>query len=444
MPSGQSPPSSCADAMNTSVSLRRHMVFALVAIAVVAGGLTGAASLVEISGAVIAPGSIVVETSTKRVQHRDGGIVKDIFVREGDTVEAGELLVRLDDTIARANLTIVTTRLQELLAQEARLVAERDGQSEFTKPSLLKDELAGPKAEAVLDGQKSLMEARRQSRQGREAQLTEQIKQFEQQIDGLSAQRSAKGEEIRLVGEELEDLSTLIEKGLIQQSRITALKRDKARLQGEYGGLASQIAQASQSIAERKIQILQIAEEMRAEVVEQLPVVRGEIAQMLEQRVTTLEQLRRLEIRAPRAGFVHQLSVHTVGGVVAPGEDLMLIVPQEDLLIVEAQVAPTDIDQLAPDQVAVVRFPGLDQRSTPELHATVLTVSADLMQDPNNGVTYYRARLTLPDSEIARLGDKRLVPGMPVEAFVQTGSRTILSYLLKPLADNIAHVFREG
>ncbi len=432
--------------MSSSVttSLRRHLIWAFVVIAGLAGGLGTAAALVEISGAVIAPGNIVVETNLKRVQHQEGGIVEAIHVREGQSVESGDLLVQLDGTIAKANLTVVTTRLRELQAQEARLMAERDGQETLIVPEALAALSADPAVAAILQGQRSLLEARRASRAGRSAQLNEQIKQFREQITGLTSQRAAKAEEIELVTKELSDLSSLVEKRLIQQSRITALKRDEARLKGEHGGFTSQIAQVEQSISERKIQILQIDEDMRAEVVEQLPAVRGEIAQLIEQRVAALEELRRLEIRAPSAGYVHQLAVHTVGGVVAAGEDLMQIVPHEDVLVVEARVAPNDIDQLGRAQEAVVRFPGLDQRTTPELSARILTVSADLIEDPTDGTRYYQARLALAEEEIAKLGETRLVPGMPVEAFVQTGERTILSFLLKPLSDHLAHAFRES
>ena len=424
-------------------SLRRNMALALGAVLLLVAGIGAAAALIEISGAVIASGSVVVESNSKRVQHQEGGIVQAIHVRDGQAVEAGELLVRLDDTLARANLAIIATRLLELQAQEARLKAERDGGETLVVPEPLVPRRTEAEVAAVLEGQRGLLDARRTSREGRKAQLAEQIKQFSEQITGLEAQRDAKDREIRLIGKELEDLSGLLEKGLIQRSRITALRRDKARLQGEWGGFVSDIAQAKQAISERKIQILQIDEDMRAEVVEQLQAVRGEIAKLTEQKVAADEQLRRVEIRAPRAGYIHQLAVHTLGGVVAAGEDLMLVVPQDDLLLIEARVAPTDIDMLAPTQEAVIRLTGFDQRTTPELRARVLTVSADLMQDPDTGLSYYQARLALSDDEIAKLDDKPLIPGMPVEAFVQTGSRSILSYLVKPLSDHIAHAFRE-
>ena len=426
-----------------SSSLRRHLYVAFGVIILLFGGLGAAAAAIKIKGAVIATGRIVVETNIKRVQHQEGGIVREIHVREGQTVSAGDLLVRIDDTLPRTNLTIIQKRLYELWSQEARLTAERDGRTEFDPASLAVASLVR-EFDAIQEGQRTLLSARLTSRNVHKAQLAEQIKQYEEQITGLVVQRDAKAEEIRLIRRELGDLKSLLDKGLIEKSRLTALMREKARLEGERGRFISEIAQSAQAISERKVQVLQIDEDMRAEVVEQLQAVRAEIAELEEQRVAAKEQLSRSEVRAPRAGIVHQLAVHTVGGVVASGEDLMAIVPQEDMLVIEAQVAPTDIDQMSISQEAIIRLPGLDQRSTPELKAKVLNVSADLMQDPATGLSYYRARLALPDEEIARLDGKPLVPGMPVEAFVQSEARSILSYLVKPLSDHLAHAFRES
>jgi len=424
-------------------SLRWHFCLAFGTIFLLVGGLGVAAAMIEIKGAIIATGRIVVETNIKRVQHQEGGIVREIHVRNGQIVSAGDLLVRIDDTLPRTNLAIINQRLHEFWSQEARLTAERDGRTDLEVPASFADQASSPESALILEGQRTLLHARLTSRDSHKTQIAEQIQQFEEQIAGLGVQRDAKAEEIRLVAQELEELSGLLDKALIEKSRITALMREKARLEGERGRYVSDIAQSGQAISERRVQILQIDEDMRAEVVEQLQAVRAEIAELEEQRVAAEEQLRRAEIRAPRAGFVHQLAVHTVGGVVAPGEDLMAIVPQEDLLVIEAQVSPTDIDQMAISQEAIIRLPGLDQRSTPELSAKVLNISADLMQDPNTGSTYYQARLALPEEEIDRLEGKPLVPGMPVEAFVQSGARSILSYLVKPLSDHIVRTFRE-
>ncbi|WP_346915472.1 HlyD family type I secretion periplasmic adaptor subunit [uncultured Roseibium sp.] len=297
--------------------------------------------------------------------------------------------------------------------------------------------------ENIRRGQQLLLEARRASMIGRKKQLKEQIRQLDQQIEGLSAQVTAKKGEIDLIGLELADLSGLLEKQLVPKSRIIALKRERARLKGEHGDFLAQIAKSREAISEREIQSLQIEETYRAEVLEKLQEVRSRIAQLEEQKITAEDELRRIDVRAPRNGFVHQLAVHTVGGVVSPGEVLMLIVPREDQLIIESHVRPVDIDQLAPDQKARVRFPSFDRRTTPELSATLLTVSADLSQDERTGQSYYTARLAIDDAEMAKLEGKALIPGMPVEAYLTTGDRSVLSYLIKPLRDQIAHALRE-
>lgn len=421
-----------------SRTVRNHLVFALfVAIAVV-GGIGGWAALTEISGAVVSTGTIVVETNTKLVQHREGGIVRDIRVKAGDTVKAGELLISLDDTVTRANLAVITKQLTELTAQTLRLQAERDERDSIDWPEDRKATLG-----EIERGQQMLLEARRNSKVGRQNQLEEQILQFHKQTEGLEAQVTAKDSEIELIEEELADLSGLLDRQLVSKSRVIALRREKARLAGEYGDLIAQIAQTKEAISERRIQILQIEESYRAEVLEQLQEVRSRIAQLEEQQIAAEDELTRVDILAPRNGYVHQLSVHTIGGVIAPGETVMQIVPREDQLIVEAQVRPVDIDQMSPGQSARVRFPSFDQRTTPELNAKLLTLSADLTEDERSGVSYYVARLVIDDTELRKLGDKALVPGMPVETFLQTGDRTVLSYLVKPVTDQIAHALRE-
>lgn len=422
-------------------TLHRHLiVVGLICLAMI-GGVGGWMATASISGAVVTSGTVVVESNIKRVQHREGGIIKEILAKNGDTVEAGDLLIRLDDTVIRANLAVVTKQLAELGAQESRLVAERDGLEtvQFDEAADLK--LAN--IDNIRRGQQLLLEARRASMIGRKKQLKEQIRQLDQQIEGLSAQVRAKKGEIDLIGLELADLNGLLEKQLVPKSRIIALKRERARLEGEHGDFLAQIAKSREAISEREIQSLQIEETYRAEVLEKLQEVRSRIAQLEEQKITAEDELRRIDVRAPRNGFVHQLAVHTVGGVVSPGEVLMLIVPREDQLIIESRVRPVDIDQLAPNQKARVRFPSFDRRTTPELSATLLTVSADLSQDERTGQGYYTARLAIDDAEMAKLEGKTLIPGMPVEAYLTTGDRTVLSYLIKPLRDQIAHALRE-
>lgn len=425
-------------------SLNRHLIVSLLLMFILVGGVGSWAMVKEISGAVIASGVIVVESKAKRVQHQEGGIVKAIHVQDGDMVTAGDLLVYVDDTVVRANLAMITGELAELAAQEARLVAERDGQDVLVYPQDLREQAAqDPSIASSLSDQRSLKNARASALQGRRGQLKEQISQLEEQIDGFEVQRDAKSENIQLIYERLIVLEPLLPEGLITASEITALKRDRAELSGDRGELIAQIAQAHETVSERRLQILQLEEESRSQVLEHLQDVRAKIAQLQEEKVAALDKLQRVEIRAPRTGFIHQLNVHTVGGVISAGETLMLIVPREDMLIVEAQLKPTDVDQVIGGQSAIVRFPGFHQRTTPELSAQVSTISADLTHDEATGASYYIARLTIPEEELSKFEGKTLLPGMPVEAFIQTSQRTVLSYLVKPLEDHLAHALKE-
>ena len=426
-----------------ATSLRRHLLAAGAVVVLLAGGLGAWAGLAKISSAVVANGVVVVESNVKRVQHREGGIVREIRARNGDLVAAGDLLLRLDDTVTRASLAIVSTQLDGLHAQAARLVAERDDVAEISFPEALMRRADEPAIRAAISGQQALLRARRASLKGRKEQLREQIGQFEKQVEGLEVQQVSKEREIELNARELGDLETLFAKALIPASRIYALRRDRARLVGERGGFIAQIAQTKEAISERRIQILQIEEDIRAEVLQQLQDTRSQIAQLTERENAARDELRRVDIRAPRSGYVHQLAVHTVGGIIGPGETAMLIVPREDLLIIQARIEPMDIDRLSRDQPVVVRFPNFNLQTTPELEARVLSVSADLEIDRATGLSYYTARLALSDGEKEKLGGNVIVPGMPVEAFIVAGDRTVLSYLLKPLADQIRHAFRE-
>lgn len=421
-----------------SKTVRKHLFFSLFVTIFVVVGIGGWATFTEISGAVVSSGTVVVESNIKQVQHREGGIVRQINVKDGDLVESGDLLLSLDDTVTRANLAVITKQLRELTAQELRLEAERDELRAISWPEERIEGLGD-----IERGQQLLLEARQNSKEGRKNQLEEQIRQFNKQSEGLEAQVTAKDSEIALIKEELADLDGLLNKQLVSKSRVSALRREQARLSGEYGDLIAQIARTKEAISERQIQILQIEESYRAEVLEQLQEARSRIAQLEEQKIAAEDELTRVDIVAPRNGYVHQLSVHTIGGVVAPGETVMQIVPREDQLIIEAQVQPVDIDQLAPGQEARIRFPSFDQRTTPELNARLLTVAADLTQDERTGLSYYTAKLVIDDDELEKLGSQTLVPGMPVETFLQTGERTVLSYLVKPVTDQIAHAMRE-
>ncbi len=428
---------------NMAANIRRHMLWAFFLIAVLFGGVGGWAAMMKIAGAIIATGTVVVESNSKKVQHQEGGIVRIIHVSNGDSVEAGDLLVQLDTTVTRANLAVITGQLDELHAQKARLIAEQHARADIDFPDRAVDAAHAREIAVIENNQTDLMIARRNAFEGHKKQLGEQIVQFRKQIEGLVAQRDAKSQEMILIKDELKGLQSLLEKGLVTLTRVISLNRDNARLRGEHGNLIAQIAQVREAIGERKIQILQVEEDFQAEILEQLQDVRTRIAQLEEQRIAAEDRSTRVDIRASRSGYIHQLSTHTIGGVIGAGETIMRIVPHEDRLVIEARIQPMDIDQLSPGQEAVVRFPSFDQRTTPELKANLKKLSADLTQDEITGLSYYLAHLTVPESELSKLGKKTLIPGMPAEVFVRTEYRSVLSYLVKPIGDQIAHALRE-
>ncbi len=423
-------------------SIRSHLLGGLAVVALLAGGVGGLAATTELSGAVIAPGSLVVDSNVKKVQHPTGGVVGELRARDGDKVKAGDIVVRLDETITQANLAIVVKSLNELQSRLARLEAERDNVDTIVFPAELLARADDPELARSMTGERNLFEFRKSARAGQKAQLRERIAQLKEEIQGLTGQVAAKKRETELIGQELEGVRDLWRKNLVQIQRVTALERDAARLEGERGQLIASTAQAKGKISEIELQILQIDQDLRSEVAKDLREVQGKIAELVERKVAAEDQLKRIDIRAPQDGMVHQSTVHTVGGVITPGAAIMLIVPEADALTVEAKLAPQDIDQVRVGQTAALRFSAFSQRTTPELDGVVSRVSADLTTDQRTGAAYFVVRITLSDSEIARLGGLRLVPGMPVEAFIRTGERTVLSYVMKPFTDQITRSFR--
>ncbi|MEA2890085.1 MAG: rane fusion protein type secretion system [Bradyrhizobium sp.] len=425
-------------------SIRLHLIIGLAVVLVLAGGFGGWASTVQISGALIAPGSVVVDSNVKKVQHPTGGVVGEVRVRDGDTVKAGDVVVRLDDTVTKASLAIVVKTLNGLYARAARLEAEQRGDSNLTFPPQLTDRASDPDVQNVMVSETKLFEVRVHGRAGQKAQLRERVLQLNEEIGGLAAQEAAKDKEIALIEKELVGVRQLYEQHLVQLTRLTTLERDAARLNGERAQYIAQRAQAKGKITETELQIIQVDKDMVSEVSKDLRETNDKIGEFVERKVTAEDQLRRVDIRAPQDGMVLQSTVHTVGGVITAGDAMMMIVPQADDLSVEAKVDPKDIDKLQIGQKTLMRFSAFNQRTTPELNGAVTRVSADVTTDQRTGQSYYTIRVSLPPSEVARLGDNnKLIPGMPVEAFVQTGDRTMLSYLLKPLNDQLMRSFRE-
>ena len=426
-------------------SIRRHLVGGVAIVVFLVAGVGGWASTTELAGAVIAPGALVVDSSVKKVQHPTGGVVGQVNVRDGDRVKAGDVLLRLDETVTRANLAIVTKNLDEFAARQARDEAERDGASEIVFPADLLDRVeSSPDVARLVAGERRLFEIRRAGRDGQRAQLRARTAQLRQQIEGLTQQAAAKQTEIALIQPELEGVKDLWQKGLVQINRVTSLQRDAARLEGDRAQLLSTTAEVKGKISEIELQILQIDQDVRTEVGKDLAEIRGRTSEFVERKVSAEDQLKRIDIRSPQDGTVHQLTVHTVGGVITPaGEPLMLIVPEADSLRVEARIQPQDVDQLHVGQRALVRFSAFNQRTTPELNGEVSLVSPDISQDQKTGASFYTIHIRIRPDELDRLGGLRLVPGMPVETFVQTSPRTVMSFLIRPFHDQLMRAFRE-
>ena len=424
-------------------SVRRHLLLSLVGAALLLGGFGGWATTAELAGAVVASGSLVVRSSVKKVQHPTGGVVGELRAHEGDVVSAGDVLIRLDETVTRANLAAVENSLIELYVRQARLIAERDAADTVEQPSSLRDFSDEARAAKVLAGERRLFELRQASRAGQKAQLREKIGQITEQIQGLNEQIAGKKQEVELINRELVGVRELWAKSLIPIQRMTALERDAARIKGEHGQLMASTAEAKGKVSEIQLQIIQVDQDLRSEVAKELRETEGKIGELVEKRVAAQDQLNRIDIRSPQSGIVHQLSVHTIGGVISPGEQLMLIVPQADVLVVEARIAPKDIDEIRLRQPAILRFTAFNQRPTPEVGGTVTLVGADEINDEKSGKSYFKVQITPSPEDLDRLKHEKLVPGMPVEAFVQTASRTALSYFAKPISDQLTRAFRE-
>ena len=424
-------------------SIGRHVSAGVAAIFLLVGGIGLWAATSELSGAIVAAGHLVVDSNVKAVQHPQGGVVGTLNVQNGSLVAAGDVVVRLDDTVARANLAIVKNTLDELSARRARLTAEREGMETIAYPDDLVARMPDAHVAQLVDGENRLFTLRRQARDGQVAQLRERIAQFEEEIAGIEAQKRSKSQEIRLIKSELTGMRELWDKKLVLRSRVAEQERAQARLDGESGQLTAATAQTRGRISEIELAIIQIDQDMRSEVAGELREIEARAAELEERKIAAEQSLRQIDIRAPQAGRVHQLTVHTVGGVIAPGESIMQIVPSADALVVEARVSPQDIDQISLKQPAILRLSAFSREDTPEIAGEVDRISADLIEDAKSGTSYYTLRIALSKKDVARANMLELKPGMPVEAFLRTSDRTVLSYLLKPLRDQINRAFRE-
>jgi HlyD family secretion protein len=400
------------------------------------------AGFVPLSGAVIIAGSLVVQSSVKKVQHPAGGVVSAIFVHNGSKVNAGDELLRLDTTQAHANLQVVARQLDESRLRIARLNAERDG-SEPHWPIEMSAELSTTERSRLLASEQDIFAQRAGARRGQQALAESRVKQLEKQILGLEAQLASNRTQMTITAKELHNVEKLLEEKLVTMERLTALQREAARLEGIDGQVSSQIAETRNKINEARLQGIQTDESFRSEVMRDLGDAEAKEGELIERKAAAEDQAKRTIIQAPATGTIQELAVHTVGGFVSAGEVMMVIVPQGDALEIDARLSPDKIDQVHAGQAAHVRLSAFNARTTPELTGVVDNISADLVRDSQSSAGHYDIKVSLPATEVSRLGKLQLVPGMPAEVFLQTGSRTMLSYLFKPMTDQLSRMFRE-
>lgn len=413
------------------------------ALLIVGGVAGGWMALVPLSGAVVVPGNLVVQSNVKTIQHPTGGVVAQIPVHNGMRVNAGDLLLRLDATQAQASLQVVSKQLDEVRAKNARLVAERDGLPKPAIPTEMSSRLDDPNVKTVLASEASLFRARTTARESQKELLNSKVSQLGEEIVGLEAQVVSKAKQLELITGELTGVQELFDKRLVPISRLTALQREAARIEGERGQLISTIAETKTKVDEAKLQLVRMDQDVRTEVVKDLGEAQGKEAELSERAVAARDVLERIEMRAPTSGVIHQLNAHTIGGVIRAGDAVMELVPDSDDLQIEAKLQPNDIDQVRKGQQAFVRFSAFNQRVTPQLKGQVSFVSPDTTRDQQTGTSYFTVRIMLPEEERRLLAGLQLVSGMPAEVFMQTGSRTMLSYLSKPIMDQFQRAFVE-
>lgn len=425
-------------------SAKRQVNFGLVALVLLVGGLGSWSALANIAGAIVAIGTVEVEANRQIVQHPEGGVVGEINVDDGDAVEAGDVLIRFDDTLQRSELAIVEGQLFEIIARRARLEAERDGVSGIVfSDELYELEKDHPVIVDLREGQERLFLARKESIARESEQLDERKIQIGQQIIGAEAQLTSLIRQQELIAEELADQTELLEKGLAQATRVLSLQREEARLGGDVGNLVASIAESRGRIAETEIEILRLTTRVREEAITTLRDLQYTEIELRERRLSTLETLSRLDIRAPSSGIVYDRAVHAIRSVVRAAEPVMYIVPQNSPLVIVSRIPPIHIDQVRVGQDATLAFSTFDARTTPQLFGYVTQLSADIFVDEATGEQYYRAELLPKEGEMAKLEGQEVLPGMPVQAFIKTDDRTPLAYLIKPMADYFNKAFRE-
>ncbi|MCB2127623.1 MAG: HlyD family type I secretion periplasmic adaptor subunit [Rhodobacteraceae bacterium] len=428
-----------------SLSPRPALILGFVALLLLVGGFGLWSVTTRIAGAVVASGQVEVEQNRQVVQHPDGGVVDEILVKDGDIVEAGQVLIRLDGALLTSEMTIVEGQFFEIQARRGRLEAERDDAAQIRFPAELeKAAEANPDFAALMRGQERLFIARAETEANEIEQLQRRRAQIADQITGISAQRQSVDSQLRLIGKELADLQGLLDRGLTQAGRVLALEREKARLEGVGGELDAARAEAEGKTTEIDIEISKRSATRREEANSQLRDLGYRELELAERRRALAEQIARLDIRAPVGGAIHALQVTTPRSVLRAAEPVLYIIPQDRPLVIAARISPIHVDEIRIGQDVTLRFAAFDSRTTPELAGQVSRISADALVDEANKTSYYRAEIILGANEMSKLGDRTVIPGMPVEVFIRTAERTPLAYLIKPLAEYFNRAFRES
>lgn len=424
----------------TSKGVRGFGLLLFMFLFVIVGGWLWLAS---IAGAVVASGAVGVIGKPKIIQHLDGGVVVEISVDNGDSVEQGDLLIRLDETLLRSNLDIYKNRLREAVSRRDRLVAERDGLRNIVWKEGIFERLGFEPTQEFRDGQAKLRQARQSTGRGQVSQLDEKIHQFENQIEGLEALKTSKTAQSQMLEGELTNMRTLRAEGYASDNRVLTLERQIEDFTGQIAEHNAEISRVRNSIAETNIQISQVDREFDQSVQTELREVELSIKDMEQQIIATQQQLSRIDIRAPVSGVIHELGIFTIGGVVPPGGVVMQIIPQDQKMEFEVNIEPQFIDQVYPGQDARVMFSAFNTRTTPELNGKISRISPNTIVNEEAGMAFYLVNVIVPEAELARLNGQVLVPGMPVEVFITTESRSPLNYLVKPLTDNFRRAMRE-
>lgn len=423
--------------------VRSNVLFGLLVTAGLVGGAGYWISTTSLAGAIIAGGTVVVESNVKSVQHQSGGIVSEILVRNGDYINAGSVVMRLDETLTRSTLAMVSDQLDRMRIRRARLEAEIADASEMTIPSSLMEHRDQPAIAALVAGEQALFVNRRRSLDSQINALKSRKEQYRQQIVGLAAQKQASESAVTVLARDLATVKELYGRKLVPLDRLSTLELRIADQTGEIGRLIAAMAEVEGRISENALLVIQLEDDFRKTANSELREVEAREAELIGHRDIAADQQTRTVIRAPQSGHIQELAVFTVGGVVTSGQTLMMIVPQEDDLVIDARVSPARIDEVVPDQPVTIRFSTFDRNTTPVCHGTIDRVSPDLIRDVEERVSYYSARIVIRDRNTCLGGDRRLVPGMPVEVHIHTGDRSVSSYLLKPLLDQLNRAMRE-